>query len=129
VKKQRIPRVGSSMTADEKKMWRDYVEAQKSKAPKKALDAWARKYDAKLKGKNRVEIRKSYKGVGPTPPRAVAVTKSCDDRCSIKSFNSQQKIGKQDVVLKCTLDSCEYNKNLGSWVCLYICAAAIRAKA
>jgi hypothetical protein len=116
------------MTAADKKMWSDYDKAQKSETPKSALDAWARKYDVELKAKNKVVITKSYKGDGPAPTRGTAAAaKDCSDICGIRSFERWDALpGGGKSAMLCTLDSCEYNRELKSWICWYSCVVGIR---
>jgi hypothetical protein len=114
------------MTAADKKMWSDYDKAQKSETPKSALEAWARKYDAKLVGKNKVVITKSYKGDGPAPrPGTAAAPTECSDHC-LDSFEGSGRIGGVgEYRIACELDRCEYRVESKIWVCIYTCTVGI----
>jgi hypothetical protein len=115
------------MTATEKKMWRDYAKACAAKAPKPSLAAWARKYNVTLKGPNRVAMVKAYQGEGAAPPSGpLSSQKNCSDICHIRSFERWEKLGNSKFAMRCTLDSCEYNKEFKAWVCWYNCTAGIR---
>ena len=124
---KRVPRLESrEMSAMEKKMWKDYAAARKAKTSKTALSAWARKYNVQLTSRNRVKIVKAFKGDGPAPTRTASAQNDCSSICGIKKFERWSKVGNSKMVLSCTLSSCEYKRELKSWVCWYQCQSGIR---
>lgn len=129
MKKQRLAQIKvPPMTADEKKMWKDYAQARNAKAPRVALANWARKYNVKLKSRNRVELVKSYIGTGAAanpPSDVVAQPTGCDQVCGIRKFTRWRKTDTMRIALVCDFHSCEFDKEMNKWICFYKCEAGI----
>lgn len=120
------------MTPEEIQMWKEYAQARKTESPQSALRIWARKYrryKIKLLGTNRIGLNLSYRaGTSAAAPSAGVAAQSCSQICGIRSFERWSKGPTMNTVLKCTLDTCEWNTELKSWVCYYQCISAIRIK-
>jgi hypothetical protein len=135
--KQTIPQLTlPPMTAHEKRMWKEYFEAQKAASPETALKTWAHKYDVKLVGKNRVEHKITYRGEKAPPPKTGQESKKtktgqlemqakCDGICFVKSYDRYTKVpGVWGTRTHCDLSDCFYDKKRKYWVCVYDCWTA-----
>jgi hypothetical protein len=115
------------LTANEKKMFRDYVEAREAKSPG-ALKAWARWYKVKLKSKDRVTFETTCRGSRtPAPPQTVVyLEEGCGQHCPKRTSGSYPIKGKSWVAeYKCKLTGCHYDFHKHHWDCKYTCDTTV----
>jgi hypothetical protein len=127
-KNLRIPELKMpSMTANEKKMWGDYARARNARSPA-ALKAWARKYNVKLKSKNRVKFARSYRSARATiPPQTPPVGSLPYHFCSyycLERFDTTARHRNLIIGISCQLYSCKNDPLTSSVICEYQCIAS-----